>query len=279
MTDPLPVLEMRFQDRVVHVLFDTGADMCIIDSETAQELGLGEITSATGAFGGGRPARVGFSRLPSLQIGGVTLADVPVMTLPTKRFSSIFGDGKLAIEGIIGTGLARQFLTTIDYERNRMVLRERAPQSLAAVRHELGERILAEMPFVMSSTHQMMARGSINGQGGLTFFVDSGLASEASLAAPPQTLEYLGLPKPQTRIDPRGVGGGGGKYATGVFPIESLGLGNLLQHNLQGEFGSRTAGSYWEAGFIQDGLISHQFLRQYASWTLDFDAFQYIFAK
>ena len=37
---------------------------------------------------------------------------------------------------------------------------------------------------------------------------------------------------------------------------------------------------YWTmSGYIQDGLISHQFLRQYSSWTLDFDAMTYIFER
>ena len=29
--------------------------------------------------------------------------------------------------------------------------------------------------------------------------------------------------------------------------------------------------------YIQDALLSHQFFRQYASWTLDFDNMTYIF--
>jgi hypothetical protein len=31
-------------------------------------------------------------------------------------------------------------------------------------------------------------------------------------------------------------------------------------------------------GFIQDGLISHKFLRQYA-WTLDFEGMRMLFTK
>ena len=36
---------------------------------------------------------------------------------------------------------------------------------------------------------------------------------------------------------------------------------------------------YGHQGFIWDGLISHQFLRNYASWILDFDAMTYIFQR
>jgi hypothetical protein len=46
-------------------------------------------------------------------------------------------------------------------------------------------------------------------------------------------------------------------------------LGTLRQEDLLGEYGSQAPESYWEKGFIQDGLISHQFLKHYA-WTIDF---------
>ena len=41
----------------------------------------------------------------------------------------------------------------------------------------------------------------------LTFFVDSGLHSEAVLAAPAQTLEHLGIAVPETTISEEAVGG------------------------------------------------------------------------
>ena len=56
-------------------------------------------------------------------------------------------------------------------------------------------------------------------------------------------------------------------------------MGELTQKDVKGEFGARPASSYWERGFIQDGLISHQFLRQYGSWTLDFDSMTYLFTR
>jgi hypothetical protein len=37
--------------------------------------------------------------------------------------------------------------------------------------------------------------------------------------------------------------------------------------------------SYWSRGFIWDGLISHQFLKNFGSWTIDFDAMTFIFVK
>ena len=130
----------------------------------------------------------------------------------------------------------------------------------------------------MAMTHYMMARGSLDGKDGLNFFVDSGLASEAAFAAPIQTLKYAGIPVPETKVEEGIGGGGGGGFATGKFAIARLGLGPLVQESLKGEYGVVPPESYWRLGFIQDGLISHRFLRQYA-WTLDFGTMKMLFAK
>ena len=75
-----------------------------------------------------------------------------------------------------------------------------------------------------------------------------------------------------------GVGGGGGTdYEIGHFPIQNLGLGTLVQSDTVGVYGSLTPEAYWEMGFIKDGLISHSFLRQFDSWTLDFNDMVYYF--
>ena len=124
-----------------------------------------------------------------------------------------------------------------------------------------------------------MARGSLNDKTGLTFFVDSGLASKAAFTAPIQTLQYVGIPVPETKENKDGVGGGGGTFATGSFPIKKLGMGPLSQKEVLGDYGTRPPETLWSAGFIQDGLISHQFFRQYSSWTIDFDSMKYIFEK
>ena len=157
-------------------------------------------------------------------------------------------------------------------------MRERTKENERRVREEMAGRIAAEIPFALEATHAMLARGGLNGKNGLTFFVDSGRASEAALAAPRQTLEDMGIPIPETKLQ-EGPGGGGGAYASGLFPIKSLSLGPLEQKDLKGDYGARTPATYWAGGFIQDGLISHRFLRNYSSWTLDFDSRTYLFEK
>lgn len=279
MTDPLPVLNAEFNGVPVQVIFDTGADTFILDNEIAAAMGVEWVAKAMGSFGGGKKAEIGFGKVDSVKLGDVTLKQVPITILPTKRFSKGFEDGKYILGGFIGTAALRQFLSTLDYKNGQLILRERTKENARKLREELKGRIAAEVPFVLSATHMMMARGSLNDKDNLTFFVDSGLASEACLTAPIQTLECLGIPVPETKISKDSTGGGGGTWASGLFPIKTIGLGSLTQSNVKGEYGGQPPESYWGHGFIQDGLISHQFLRQYSSWTLDFDGMTYVFEK
>jgi hypothetical protein len=276
-TDPLPLFTIEVNGVPLQVLFDTGADLLYLDDEIAKALGIATVASATGRFGGGLAANVGFAKVDRVKVGEVTIHGVPVAVLPTKRFS--FEPKKLLVGGIFGTALLRQFLGTLDYKHERLVLRERSGEAARAWRGEVAGRLAAEVPFFLDATHLMEARGSLNGREGLTFFVDSGLASEAAFAAPVQTLELLGIPVPETRVSEDSVGGGGGKFAQGTFPVRSLGLGPLTEVDLSGSYGALTPATYWGRGFIQDGLLSHRFLRRYASWTLDFDARTYLFER
>jgi hypothetical protein len=279
MTDPLPVLKLEVNGVEVVVIFDTGADQLILDNEVAAGMKLENVAGAMGSFGGGKKAEIGFGKVDRIKLGDVTLKNAPVTILPTKRFSSGFGDGKYTIGGVIGTAFMRQFLGTLDYKNGRLILRQRSRDNAQKLRDNLKGAIAAEIPFVLSATHLMMTKGSLNGKKRLTFFVDSGLASEACFASPIQTLNYTGIPIPKTKISKNSIGGGGGKFASGIFPIQSISLGNLKQTNVKGSYGALTPATYWNRGFIQDGLISHQFLRQYSSWTLDFDSMTYIFQK
>jgi hypothetical protein len=178
----------------------------------------------------------------------------------------------------VGTSVLRQFLSTMDYPHGKLVLRERSEESARILRDEVTGRVVDDIPFYLQGTHFLLAHGSLNGYKGLLFHIDSGLAGDAAFGAPRETLEYVGIPIPDTEVHEGSVGGGGGGFAAGVFPIAELGLGDLAQHDLIGSFGALPPGSYWALGFILDGLISHNFLRAYA-WTLDFDSMRMVFVQ
>lgn len=276
MTDPLPLLMVEVNRIPIAVFFDTGADTLIIDPDIAEALGVESMVSAKGSFGGGLEAEFGFGQVASLKLGDVTMKEVPVTILPSKRWSGVYKDKGIILGGVVGTAMLRQFLATVDYEHGRFVLRERQASSLESLRQSQREKDTVEIPFVLDYPHLMMTRGGLNDQDGLTLFVDSGLASDAKFAAPLQTLKYLDVPVPEVNeID--SVGGGGGVWKHGYFGVDSIRMGPLVQKSAKGEFGALAPETYWSREYIQDGLISHSFLREYATWTLDFDKMTYIF--
>ena len=275
-TDPLPILQIEVEDTPLYVLLDTGGDSLILDTEFASTLGLDPVSTSMGKFAGGLEAEVALARVNKLKLNQVSLHNVPVTILPTRRFSKGFAEGKYQLDGILGTGILKQFLSTVDYGNEKLILHTRDEDRKEAFEKSLKGKQASKVPFVLNQTHMMMAKGSLNDSEGLTFFVDSGLDSEAAMTAPAQTLKDAGIPEPEVKIDENSIGGGGGNYASGLFDIQKLGLGSLIQENIKGEYGSITPESYWENGFIQDGIISHGFLREYA-WTIDFDNMEMIF--
>ncbi len=274
LTDPLPVFRVTIEGREITTLLDTGGDTFILDPEIAGSLGIEVVASMEGMFAGGMTAEVGFGRAESLVVGDITVRSVPLALLPTQGFVL----GEYTIEGILGTNVLRQFLATVDYPNDRLILRKRGGEAAARFYDESRASVVAEVPFALASTHFLMAHGSLNGVDGLVFHVDSGLAGEPAFSAPEQTLEYVGIPIPEIAVQEGTVGGGGGGWASGTFEVEALGLGPLTRHGLTGVYGTMPPQSYRHLGFIQDGLLSHQFLRHYG-WTLDFDRMVMVFTR
>lgn len=271
--DPLPVLQVEVANKPIYVFIDTGGDMLFLDTDVAAALGIKAVATFTGTYAGGLTNETGLARAESLKIGEVTLRNIPVQLLPTQRLTDTVSKGQFPISGIIGTNVLKQFLATIDYPNNQLILRPRTDQGRAGLTQELSGKSVTTIAFHLSQTHYMVANGSLNNREALTFFVDSGLATGLggpSFALPIQTLQYLGITPPKTSAT-TGVGGGTGTLSVATIPLACGGLGKLIRKDVSGIFGLLSPESYLEQGFILDGLISHNYLRNYA-WTLDFDS-------
>ena len=221
---------------------------------------------STGTFAGGAQGDLSYGRVEAVRIGGLTVRGVPVAVVDLDR-------------PVVGTGFLRQFLPTIDYPNGRLVLRPRTDQGRAAFRAELAGARPVEVPFALALTHLIVARGSLDDQAPLTFILDSGLQDELGsvFAAPPETLAAAGIPIPDTTEDVRETGAGHVPLQVARFPIDRLGLGPLVQHDVTGFFGVFPDAWREAAGFPIHGLVSHGFLRRYA-WTLDFESMLMTFA-
>lgn len=151
--------------------------------------------------------------------------------------------------------------------------REGGSRRHAEAKAELSGAHAVDVPFALALTHLVVARGWLDDVAPLTFLLDSGLQDEqgAGFAAPPATLAAAGIPIPETTEEVRESGAGHVPLQVARFPIRRLGLGSLVQHDLTGFYGVFPDAWREAAGFSIHGLVSHGFLRRYAS-TLDFES-------
>ncbi|WP_434658912.1 aspartyl protease family protein [Klebsiella sp. MISC125] len=272
----LPVVSVKVNGQPINVFIDTGADLFVLNSTLAEKLGIKPIASYAGIYAGGKTAETRYSRLERLDLGAVTLSNVPV-DLAEFPPEWIFTDEKtgetIEVDGILSTGVFHQFLTTLDYPQRQLVLK---PRSGTTAHVSPDATAAARIPFILDGSHFMIVKGAINGKEGMTFFLDSGLDDpEASILLQQGALDYVGIKRdPQDAFVPDNSKGGlgGGGFEITRLSIDSVALGPLKQTGLTGLFGVLPDALYHtESGMILDGFISHQFLRHY-KWTIDFDS-------
>ncbi len=275
-TDPLPLIQAKIEGQLYTFLIDTGAADTILDSSVASSLGIKTIATFEGTFAGGATAEVGYGILDAITLNGVTINSLPVSLLPSEtieEFATLFNN-ELTISGIIGIGVFKQFLVTMDYPADQLILCPRGGQSVV---HN-GNAI--DMPFTLASTHFMISECEINGKE-MNVFLDSGLAIDVEILLPNNALHYTNIPIPATESTV-GIGGAGiTELQIGYFNVDTFKLGVLPEaKNISGLSGIFPEDYYFdkEIGFFIDALISHSFLRNY-KWTIDFNSMKMTFSQ
>ena len=258
----LPIVDIAVNGQTVSLILDTGGDRLYLDRDIYAQLGLATLANreARYAYTGGETVEEPLGVAETVTMGGVTLANVPVVGATWKALGQ-------TSDGVFTTQLLKQFLSTMDYDNARITLRERTPEALAQVMEMLGDAPPVEAPFYMASTHLMFAKGSLNGHEGVNYFMDSGLAMSVPMVIVDETVELLGADT--TAIE-------GTPYF--LADIESHGLNGLVRGATQA-LGNVFVeeNPFWQSGFMMDVLISHQYLWPLGSWTIDFDNMTYYF--
>ena len=266
-TEPgaLPLFRLKVNGHEVEFILDTGGDRLYIDEEVAAQVGIRKIHERRSryAYTGGEEVGEPLGVADSVTMGNVRLTNVPVIVAKWKALG-------LTSDGVITTQVLKQFLSTVDYDVGELVLRERAGPERQEFLASLGGNPV-RMPFWMSATHLMYTKGSVNGRSGFNVFMDSGLASSMPLVILDETVEELGISETKVEIE-------GADYYW--VPIETHGIGSLTRGATQAlgnVFVEEDA--YKSGGFFRDVLVSHQYLRHFGSWTIDFETMSYYFPE
>ena len=258
----LPEVNVTVGGETLLLTLDTGGDRLYLDVSAADKLDIRQLAVAknTYAYTEGKEIEEPLGVVDEVELGDVTVRNVPVVVAQWKANGP-------TTDGVLGTALLKQFLTTIDYEREEITLRPRSKESVAAAIEAMGGREVVRLPFFLSSTHLMFAKGQVNGHEGLNLFLDSGLAATMPVILVDETVDMLGLAKNDIE---------GTRFYWS--PIDSHGLDGLAFGKAQALGNVFVEGdNYRSQGFFWDALISHQYLWKLGSWTIDFDTMSYMF--
>ena len=258
----LPEMTVVINGHPVNFILDTGGDRLYLDEGLADQLDIKVIAKRRSkyAYTGGQTVDEPLGVADRVQLGEVTLRNVPVIVAKWKARG-------IKSDGVVTTQMLKQFLATIDYDRKEITLRERNASGKTQLLASLGGKAPLALPFFMTTTHLMFAKGSLNGRSGLNLLMDSGLAMSMPLVIITETADMLGLqrtPVPNAKF--------------WWVPVQSHGLQGLTRGPSQA-LGNVIIeeNPYTSNGFFWDALISHQYLRHLGSWTIDFDTMQYYF--
>jgi hypothetical protein len=262
-TDPLPLVSVKINGGAEVVFFiDTGGSEVTLDTEFAKELGIPDFGSVKGTFSGGENAEVRQGRIETLGIGGWTVKNLPVIMLPLRQLSE--GLGVKQIDGIIGTSLFYQFLSTLDFPKGELVLRRKTKGNLEQFLAEDGKR--AAIPFWIASDHFMVGWGRIEELAPSLLFVDTGLAG-AGVKLAESVIKEAQI----TLEEDKATTGSGGGGALKIVPyvVKRLSFGDIVEENMPGLFDGPFP---WQTmfGFQLAGMIGHDFFKAYAV-TFDFE--------
>ncbi len=259
----LPLFKLEVNGHPVEFILDTGGGLMYIDEGVAEKVGIKHIhkTRSKYAYTKGEYVDEPLGAAETVTMGEVTMKNVPVVVAKWK----VMGPTS---DGVITTQMLKKFLTTVDYDKGEITFRERSERGTQQFFDSLDGEPL-QMPFWMAATHLMFTKGSLNGRQGLNMFMDSGLGSSMPMVIVNETVEELGIADEKVDVE-------GTPYYW--VPLESHGIGPLTRG------GGQALGNvfvednpYWEYGFFLDALISHQYLRHFGSWTIDFDTMSYYF--
>lgn len=164
-----------------HFIIDSGASQTVIDEATAAALGP-HPASTFSITAGSKAMPLGYTKIPSLSLGDLTLHDIPA-------FIKDLSDLNEHPAGLIGANVLRRFLVTIDFENNRLILAD--PRTAQAA----GDSVIVPAVSVFGGT-ALVVKAKVDERSEINCLVDTG----ASFNNLPQSLGKLFFSGPLNSI-------------------------------------------------------------------------------
>src|SRR5439155_16106522 len=182
---PVPLVRVKLNGHSVLMALDTGSRDLIVDESSARICGIRMMSLKTLVFWDGARIAVQNAMVQRLQLGDVTVADLPAGVAGLRKWSLQVNPQAEPVAGVIGLGLLRQFTPTLDYVAQTLELRRldfAYPVGLDAQR----------VPFEIWGESELTVYGSINGGRRMALVLQTGVAG-CGVAAPTAVLDEVGV--------------------------------------------------------------------------------------
>ncbi len=180
----VPRIDVKLNNakRDISAIIDSGAVLSIISRRLATEIPVRKLGNFQGTFFGllGEPITVQFGIIDTLQIGKMTIENVPVAIMPDDKLRFVVsGKAEYNMDFLIGANLLKEMRTELDYRRNQLTLTHLRPI----------DRRPAPDQNLFITDFRPAVRGFINRRGWYMFMLDTGsevsFLNEGQLGAMP----------------------------------------------------------------------------------------------
>lgn len=258
--DPLPELEAKVNGKPARLLLDTGGDGLDLTATFARKLGLATHSAGQGTFAGGLHAEVRQGHVDRLDLGVATVRSLPV---------GVFDQIGPGIDGVLGTNVLYDFLSTIDYRGRRLILRPKSES--ATFEHAAAARGATIVPMFFVPDHFIFVRARAGTGPEALYNVDTG-GGGIGMQLTRKSLDAAGI-VPDTKHARNFLGGGGNAHA--VPFVADVTLGERTWHGLRGLYFDN-GDQYGIFPFAVAGTLSHELFKR-GALTFDFTAMRLVF--
>jgi tetratricopeptide (TPR) repeat protein len=265
---PVPLVRVRLNGRVMLMAIDTGASDLLIDDSAARLARVEPMAYDALTFWAGSRQAVRNAMVQSLKLGDLEIRNIPAGIISLRRWSLEVNPRGERVAGVIGLNLLRRLNPTLDYGKQRLILR----RDTAAYKRPVGAMAV---PFEVWGESELMVYGSLAGGRRMAMMIQTGVPN-CGVGAPREVMEEIGVkPGAVARLVK-----GAGQWLQGVpwtpVTVPSVAIGPVVQSNVAGWQDALSSIEMWRHGVRRDALISHDFFAKKAV-TIDWENHELVF--
>jgi len=249
---PVPLVKVKLNGTYVLMAIDLGAPTTLLDPVALRVYRAKPLTGERSILWNGARVAVKNVGVATLELGGLTLREVPAGVLPLAKYSVSVNPQGVRIVGVLGVDVLRHFDATLDFKRQRLELRR--PGTAYAPKDP------QRVPFELWGENEITAYGSINGGRRMALLVATGLP-DAGLGGPAELFEELGIkPGPISRMVK-----GAGSFLQGrpwsQVSVGTVSIGTQVSDKLPAWSGAYSTSELWRHGLRRDAMLGPEWFK------------------